>query len=105
MRSRRNPRRPGRGRAVDDGQVRETEFVLGPLRERGAALDRHRTVHLVIEGFHPFVRADAPDEQDDGTLVIPPHAVDHGLEIHALPTNLAPRAPPLTGARSAIPTP
>src|SRR5207244_13197912 len=66
---------------VDDGQVRETELVLRPLHERGEALDRHRTVHLVVKGSHPFVRADRPDEQDDSTRVIPPHAVDHGVEI------------------------
>src|SRR5438445_1322629 len=90
---------------VDDGQVRETELVLGPLPERGEALDRHRTVHLVIEGFHPFVRADRPEEQDDGTRVIPPHAVDHGLEIDARPPNLDHPAPPLTGGRSATSSP
>src|SRR5439155_714204 len=90
---------------VDDGQVRETELVLGPLRERGEALDRHRTVHLVIEGFHPFVRADRPDEQDDGTLVIPPHAFDHGLEIDAFPPNLSHAAPQLTGGRIAASSP
>src|SRR5439155_5365181 len=90
---------------VDDGKVRETELVLGPLRERGEALDRHRTVHLVIEGFHPFVRADRPEEQDDGTRVIPTHAVDHGLEIDARPPNLDHPAPPLTGGRSATSSP
>src|SRR5439155_20589283 len=57
------------------------------------------------EGFHPFVRADRPDEQDDGTRVIPPHTVDHGLEIDACPPNLDHRAPPLTGGRSATSSP
>src|SRR5438309_2635005 len=91
--------------SVDDGQVRETELVLGPCCELGEALDRHRTVHLVIEGSHPFVRADRPDEQDDRTRVLSPHAVDHGLEIDARPPNLDHPAPPLTGGRSATSSP
>src|SRR5437660_4837944 len=92
-------------KTVDDGHLRNPELFLRLFRERGQALDRHRPIDFVVERPDALVRAHRADEEDDRAGIVPPHAVEDSLQVDPRPAHIDHRAPPLTGGRSAPPSP